>query len=109
MDCDDDEARATQKLYNEKEFKIEVMFEDDSNKINVLGTKYTLEHKSIKEDSKLDEMEGYTDLYQKRIVIAKIEERDYYKNEPKEKIDLVKAKVLRHEIVHAFLYDTAVR
>lgn len=74
--------------------------------INVLGTKYTIEYKSILKDNKLDELEGYTDLYQKQIVIGNIEERDYFKNEPVEKINVIKNKILRHEIVHAFLFES---
>jgi hypothetical protein len=74
--------------------------------INVLGTIYTIEYKSILKDDKLGEMEGYTDLYKKHIVIGNIEEREYFKNEPKEKITKVKNKILRHEIVHAFLYES---
>ena len=53
------------------------------SEINILGTIYTIEYKSIIKDDKLDEMEGYTDLYKKHIVIGNIEERDYLKNEPK--------------------------
>lgn len=75
-------------------------------KIDILGTEYTIEYKSIKSDEKLEEMEGYIDFYKKTIILANIEEREYYKNEPKEKIDEVKAKVLRHEIVHGFLYES---
>lgn len=74
--------------------------------IDILGTKYTIEYKDIADDSKLEEMEGFTDLYTKTIVIGRLEQRDYFKNEPKEKIDLVKKKILRHELVHAFLFES---
>lgn len=76
------------------------------NEINILGTTYTIEYKNILKDDKLNEMEGYTDLYKKHIVIGNIEERDYFKNEPKEKVNKIKNKILRHEIVHAFLYES---
>ena len=76
------------------------------DKINILGTEYTIQYKSILKDDKLYEMEGYTDLYKKHIVIGNIEEREYFKNEQKEKITKVKNKILRHEIVHAFLYES---
>lgn len=75
-------------------------------KIEVLGTKYKIEYRNLKDDEKLEEMEGYTDLYQKLIVIGNIEQRDYFKNEPKKKLEIVKNKILRHEIVHAFLYES---
>lgn len=76
------------------------------NRINVLGTEYRIEFRSIMKDSKLDKMEGYTDLYKKEIIIGNIEERDYFKSEPKEKIDKIKNKIIRHEIVHAFLFES---
>lgn len=75
-------------------------------KIQILGTEYKIEYRNIKNDSNLDEMEGYTDLYQKLIVIGNIEQRDYFKNELKEKINKVKNKILRHEIIHAFLFES---
>ena len=74
--------------------------------IEILGTKYTITYKNILEDNKLEEMEGYTDLYKKEIVIGKLEQRDYFKNELLEKIELVKQKVLRHEILHTFLFES---
>ena len=76
------------------------------NKINIMGTDYNLYYRNLNEDEKLDDMEGYTDLYKKQIVIGNIEQRDYFKGEPKEKIDKIKNKVLRHEIVHAFLFES---
>lgn len=75
-------------------------------KIDILGTEYTIEYKDILLDNKLDELEGYTDLYKKHIVIGNIEDRDYFKNEPLEKIRIIKNKILRHEIVHAFLFES---
>lgn len=74
--------------------------------IDILGTKYTIIHKDISDDSKLDEMEGYTDVFKKTIVLGKLEQRDYFKDEQKEKLDLVKKKILRHEIIHAFLFES---
>lgn len=74
--------------------------------IYILGSLYTIEYRSIKKDRKLDTREGYTDLYTKQIIIANVEERDYFQNELKEKIVKVKNKILRHEIVHAFLYES---
>ena len=76
------------------------------NKINILGTEYRIEYHNIFEDKKLDENEGYTDLYKKLIVIGNIEQREYFKDEEKEKTIKVQNKILRHEIVHAFLYES---
>lgn len=75
-------------------------------KINILGTEYTIEDKDISEDTRLNEVEGYTDLYYKRIVLAKLGQRDYFKNDPEDKLMKVRNKVLRHEITHAFLFES---
>lgn len=74
--------------------------------VNIMGTIYTITYKSINEDSRLEDLEGYVDLYQKEIVIAKVEERDYFEGESKKKMQKVKNKVLRHEIIHAFMYES---
>lgn len=79
---------------------------NDSTEINILGTIYTIIHKSISEDNKLQEMEGYTDVYGKNIIIGKIEERDWCKTEPIERVNIIKNKILRHEIIHAFLFES---
>ena len=92
----------TKEQFAQMEYKVE----EKGMKIDVLGTEYKIEYRNIKNDRKLDETEGYTDLYKKLIVIGNIEQRNYFKDEPKEKISIVKNKVLRHEIVHAFLYES---
>lgn len=74
--------------------------------INVLGTDYSIQYKSIDEDGRLSELEGYVDTYRKKIIIAKIEEREYFKDEPIEKLNKIKSKVVRHEITHAFLFES---
>ena len=76
------------------------------NKINVLGTEYKIEYHNIKEDNKLDENEAYTDLYKKLIVMGNIEQRDVFKDDSEDKIQKLKNKILRHEIIHAFLYES---
>lgn len=74
--------------------------------ISVLGTDYKIEYRNLKDDDKLEEMEGYTDLYKKLIVIGKLEQREYFKDEEEEKLQKVKNKILRHEIIHAFLHES---
>ena len=76
------------------------------NKINILNTEYSLFYRDLKDDDKLEDMEGYADLYEKIIVIGNIEQRDYFKNESETKIRKIKNKVLRHEILHAFLFES---
>ena len=76
------------------------------NKIDVLGTEYTIEYRDLDEDKNLEDNEAYTDLYFKLIVMGKTEQRQYFKDSPKEKIKKIQNKILRHEIIHAFLYES---
>ena len=72
-------------------------------RINVLGTNYTIEYKSFKDDEKLKDLDGYTDFYLKRIVV----EEDFEDRiKLKEKIKAYQNKILRHEIIHAFLFES---
>ena len=72
-------------------------------KINVLGTEYKIEYRSFKKDKKLETADGYTDFFFKLIVI----EDDFEnRNMLIEKIKKYQEKILRHEIVHAFLYES---
>ncbi len=73
------------------------------DKINILGTEYSLEYLSSKEDKKLENLDGYTDFYLKRIVI----EKDFENRLSDEtKIKNYQNKILRHEIIHAFLFES---
>lgn len=69
-----------------------------SDKVNVLGTIYTIERRAEKDDKKLEGLAGYTDVYKQLIVI-----RNDWNEKPDEK--LLK-EVLRHEIIHAFTYES---
>lgn len=69
--------------------------------INVLGTEYTIERRTSNQDEILLDCDGYFDKTSKQVVIA---EKD-------SKCDLgcfeeYQKKVLRHEIVHAFMYES---
>lgn len=72
--------------------------------INILGTDYSV---SIRSDSpKLqDDCDGYVDTTTKEIVI---EDMAIHKKDPNSKKDLAvyQRQVLRHEIVHAFLFES---
>jgi len=73
------------------------------NKIDILGTKYLLKYSSYKEDKKLENLDGYTDYYMKKIVIeSDFKDRLFDKT----KIINYQNKVLRHEIIHAFLNES---
>ncbi len=70
-------------------------------KIDVLGTKYTVTVASVKNDSYLENCDGYCDKTTKQIVVKEKdganELGDY---------DVYIKKVKRHEIIHAFLFES---
>lgn len=71
-------------------------------KINVLGQDYRIEEKEMAEDKILSEADGYCDSSVKKIVIAKIDAGE----NSVEDIDFYRKKVLRHELIHAFMYES---
>lgn len=99
----------TRKTHCDKDKQLKLIKERGENmaeKINVLGVEYSIEYHNIQEDKKLDDNEAYTDLVRKLIVMSNTEQREAFKDEPKEKIRKIQNKVLRHEIIHAFLYES---
>lgn len=71
-------------------------------KVNILGTEYTIKTIERIDDSRLDENDGICDDSVGEIVLAKIE-RD---GDSKSDLEAVSRKVLRHEIIHAFLSES---
>lgn len=74
----------------------------ENTKINILGTEYQVSFNKVEDNPKLETADGYLDHSIKQIVIG-IFEKDNMSIE-----DLVsyQKKVLRHEIVHGFLYES---
>lgn len=68
--------------------------------MNILGREYTIEYKTEKEDEVLNDSDGYTEVSTAKIVINDF--NDW--NEEARKY--MKAKVLRHELIHAFLHES---
>ena len=70
--------------------------------INVLGTEICVIFRDDKQDPKLEELGGYFDATESMIVV-KIPEKDKmsYGN-----LENHQKKVLRHEIIHAFLHES---
>lgn len=71
--------------------------------VNVLGTDYKIFFKSINDDETFEICDGYTDWTTKEIVV-RVEEGTE-KGSLKD-MDCYVKKVLRHEIVHAFLFES---
>ena len=67
--------------------------------INVLGTIYHLQEKTSAEDEFLISCDGYCDKTSKKIVIKK-------ENIDLDNFDVYKKKIYRHEIIHAFLFES---
>lgn len=76
---------------------------DCDKTVNILGTEYRIVFATEEQDEKFDEfMDGYTDPTVKVIAIRKIQEE----NDSVANIKIYEKKVIRHEIVHAFLYES---
>lgn len=70
-------------------------------KINVLGVEYSVIETNEKTDEHLKKCDGYCDKTTKRIVvIGKSEDSDLGD------FEVYKRKILRHEIIHAFLFES---
>ena len=70
-------------------------------KVDILGTKYKIVM-DAPEEMLPEDADGAMDQSLKRIVIAKfVSDRNSIKN-----LDDYRKKVLRHEIIHAFLYES---
>lgn len=69
--------------------------------VNILGTAYTIKELSVDEDPMLESCDGYCDKTSKTIVIAQKE-----KNCNLDDFEWYRRKILRHEIIHAFLFES---
>lgn len=72
-------------------------------KVNVLGTEYTI-IKNAKESEYpiLKNADGYCDFSVKKIVISEMEKDE----DSWESLEAYENKVIRHELVHAYLYES---
>lgn len=69
--------------------------------VNILGTNYSVYDRSEKEDKYLKDCDGYCDKTTKEIVV-KTEGEDCELGD----FEVYRKKVLRHEIIHAFLFES---
>lgn len=74
----------------------------ESRTINVLGTEIGVVFREEKQDPKLEELGGYFDATE-NLIVVKIPEKETMscKN-----LENYQKKVLRHEIIHAFLHES---
>lgn len=73
--------------------------------VNILGEIYNIKYKTLQEDKKLEELAGYTDVFSKEIVIEDTN-RSERKITSTSNIKEYENKVLKHEIIHAYLYES---
>lgn len=80
-------------------------------KVNVLGTKYTIETHKVSGDKilKEDECVGYCCEDEPLIVIADVNEEEYFGDYTDKEKKLLVKKTLRHEIMHAFLNESGLQ
>lgn len=71
--------------------------------INILGTEYSVEEQKEHENPKLKNAVGLCETYSKRIIVDNSFETDPM---TVENAEAFKQKVLRHEVVHAFLHES---
>jgi len=71
--------------------------------INILGTEYTVYFIQEEQDDGLKECDGYCDETSKEIIV-----KQYKRGEPgtKKHLELQEQKNYRHEIIHAFLFES---
>lgn len=73
------------------------------DKVKILDTEYSIQLLREEDDPKFKEIDGYTDLTTRRIVVCDRRSNDLMQVEnPKVIIE----KVARHEMVHAFLFES---
>lgn len=71
--------------------------------VEVLGTKYKIYlDVPAEEDDNLEKGDGYVDLQTKKIVVAEFKETKGQTDD----IQRYKSSVIRHELMHAFLYES---
>ena len=70
--------------------------------VDILGTKYVILFRKEEHDKRLNECEGFIDISIKEITVC-IFERDYMSIQD---LKSYTNKVIRHEIIHAFLYES---
>lgn len=75
-------------------------------KINILGTEVIVEFRTETEDEKLEGLSGYYDPTVDLIVVKNYDAPDQHSVN---NLEHLQKETLRHEIIHAFLYESGVQ
>jgi hypothetical protein len=72
--------------------------------VNVLGQDYSIEFSTTKENPRLDSLDGFCDSSTHKCLIDRMDKTD----DPRQKENILSYRdtVVRHELVHAFLYES---
>lgn len=76
--------------------------------VNILGTEYEILRQTVNENPKLETQCGYCDFSVKKIVVDTFEKEKQDVN-AQDNIDVLINKIMRHEIIHAFLGESGLR
>ena len=76
--------------------------------LNILGTNYKVLVKKYEDDEVFERrsIDGYCDNWTKQIVVCDMSTYKGWEHELPETIDAAQKETLRHEIVHAFFYES---
>lgn len=74
--------------------------------IDILGVPYSLVYRKLSEDPALGSCDAYCDTSTKELVVRRFTKKDKRSPNSKHDLDAYARKSARHEIVHAFLYES---
>ncbi len=76
--------------------------------VNILGTEYKIYIKKMQDDTKLSEngWGGYVKVNTKSIIIADLDSLAEYLDVEKNEAKNVQKVTIRHEVIHAYLYES---
>lgn len=74
--------------------------------VNILGTEYRIDFRLLKDDTDLKDLGGYCDNHARTIVIRKYTDDERNEDNMSDDLDEYNKEVLRHEIIHAFLFES---
>lgn len=79
--------------------------------VNILGTEYRIEMHKVSDDETLKKNNwcGYCDEDTHLIVVADLDETEYFQYENEVQKDISIKETLRHEIVHAFFNESGLK
>lgn len=70
--------------------------------LNILGNTWRVVGRNEKEDTRLENCSGLTDVSSRTIVLSDVDPDEYTISNPQSDLQ----RTLRHEIIHAFMYES---